>query len=78
LQDLICVPHRHTSPWLDYKLQGGWQGGAKTMLLFPPLRQQKALLIRQLNRDALSHPYPQKAQKWMGHHALNAVTVWIL
>jgi hypothetical protein len=25
------------------------------------------LLIRQENSDIVSHPFPQKARKWMGH-----------
>jgi hypothetical protein len=28
---------------------------------------QFALLIRQENSDIVSHPFPQKTRKWMGH-----------
>jgi hypothetical protein len=27
----------------------------------------QTLLIRQENSDIVSHPFPQKARKWMGH-----------
>jgi hypothetical protein len=31
----------------------------------------QTLLIRQENSDIVSHPFPQKARKWMGH--LNSI-----
>jgi hypothetical protein len=31
------------------------------------LHPVRDLLIRQGNSDIVSHPFPQKARKWMGH-----------
>jgi|GEM_PF-2028883 hypothetical protein len=35
----------------------------------------QTLLIRQENSDIVSHPFPQKTRKWMGH--LDSITLTV-
>ena len=46
---------------------GDWAGGRHAAMLAVFRRQVAALSIRQFNRVALSHPFPQNARKRMGH-----------